>query len=205
MRPSTCLLKYSSTPSMKMATGELDRAQARHQVAVRVCAAALELARREIEEADEVVDDALELLVGDQASESGANLEPVQRADVLERRKRDRREPDLRPRKGRHHEEGQELPAEDLVADRFVEEDSRRQAGRPSLTLVKDALGLEKQGLAEALGADDDELVVPVRTQEAVDLGRAMEEGLVEILCNPDVIRVNSPCAHTFSRGALKA
>ena len=103
-----------------------NRAQARHQVAICVCATALELAWREIKEADEVVDDALELLVGDQASESRANSELAQRADVLESRKRDCREPDLRPRKGRYYEEGQELPAKDLVADRFVEERSCR-------------------------------------------------------------------------------
>ena len=68
-------------------------------MAVRVRAAALELAWREIKEANEVVDDALELLIGDQASESGANSELAQRADVLESRQRDCREPDLRPGK----------------------------------------------------------------------------------------------------------
>ena len=73
------------------------------------------------------------------------------------------------------------------------------KAGGPPLALVEDALGLEEQGLAESLGADDDELVVPVRTQKAVDLGRAVEQGLVEVLCHPDVVRVHGPCAHTFS------
>ena len=48
----------------------VDRAQARHEVAVGVGAAALELARREVEEADEMVDDAVELLVGDQARQT---------------------------------------------------------------------------------------------------------------------------------------
>jgi len=52
-------------------------------VAVGVRAAALELARREVEEADEVVDDALELLIGDQRGECRADLQVAERADVL--------------------------------------------------------------------------------------------------------------------------
>ncbi len=64
---------------MKMATGVLtarSRGTRWPSVSVR---AALELARREVEEADEVVDDAVELLVGDQAREPGADLKPVSR------------------------------------------------------------------------------------------------------------------------------
>ena len=58
---------------------------------------------------------------------------------------------------------GDRLAAEDLVADRLVEQVAARQADRVALALVEDALGLEEQRLAEALGADDDELVVAVR------------------------------------------
>src|SRR4029453_15169577 len=68
--------------------GRANRAQARHQVAICVCATALELAWREIKEANEVVDDALELRGGGEASQSGANFELAQCADVLESRKR---------------------------------------------------------------------------------------------------------------------
>ena len=69
-----------------------------------------------------------------------------------------------------------------------------RQPDRPSL--VEDALGLEEQRLAEALGGDDDELVVPIRGEEAVDLGRPVEERLVEVVRHPDVIGVNRPGSH---------
>src|SRR5437588_6355357 len=96
----------------------------------------------------------MELLVIDQAVDAGANFELAHRADVLERGKRDCREPDLRPRQRRHYEEGQELPAKDLVADRFVEEGSRRQTGGSSLSLVKDEISLVKKGLDDAHGDD---------------------------------------------------
>ena len=174
----------------------LDRAQSRHQVAVGVGAAALELARREVEEADEVIDDAVELLVGDQARQSGAHLKTPHRPEVLEGGQGDRREPGLGPGEGRRREEGQGLPAEDLVTDRFVEEVADGQTGGPSLALVEDALGLEEQGLSESLGADDDELVVSVRIQKTVDLGCAVEQGLVEVLRHADVVGVHRPCAH---------
>ena len=45
----------------------LQRAQPRHQVAVGVGGAALQLARREVEQAHEMVDDAVQLRVADQA------------------------------------------------------------------------------------------------------------------------------------------
>src|SRR5438105_6748070 len=115
-----------------------NRAQARHQMAVSVCAASLEFAWREIKQADEVVDDAMELLVIDQAVDAGANFELAYGADVLERGMRDCREPDLRPRQRGNCEEGQELPAKDLVADRFVEECCRRQPGGSCLLLLSD-------------------------------------------------------------------
>ena len=57
----------------------LERAQARHEVAVGVGGAALQLARREVEQAHEVVDDAVQPRVGDQAAEPGADLEVVER------------------------------------------------------------------------------------------------------------------------------
>src|SRR5436190_21939595 len=72
-----------------------NRAQARHQMAVSVCAAALEFARREIKKADEVVDDAVELVIIDQAGDARANFELTQRADVFESGKSDCRKPDL--------------------------------------------------------------------------------------------------------------
>src|SRR5690348_2661960 len=156
--------------------GCADCAQARNQMAVGVGTAALQLARREIEEADKVIDDAVKVLVGKQPVEGGTDLEVARGARVLERRQRNRRQPQLRPRKRRHREKGQQLAAEDLVADRFVEEGAGRQADRSSLALVEDALRLEQKRLAESLGADDDELVVAARIQEGVDLGRAMKE-----------------------------
>ena len=174
----------------------VERAQARHQVAVGVGGAALQLARREVEQADEVVDDAVQPGVGDQAAEAGADLEVVERVEVLERRHRDRRQPDLRPGQRRGGEQGDRLAAEDLVADRLVEQVAARQADRVAFALVEDALGLEQQRLAEALGADDDELVVAPRREEGVDLGRAVEQRLVEILGHPDVVGIHGPRAH---------
>ena len=174
----------------------VQRAQPRHQVAVGVGRAALQLARREVEQAHEVVDDAVQLGVGDQAGQPRADLQPVGRADVLEHGQRDRREPDLRPRQRRRGEQRDRLAAEDLVADRLVEQVAARQADGVALALVEDALGLEQQRLAEALGADDDELVVAPRGQEAVDLGRTVQQRLVEILGNADVVGVDGPGAH---------
>ena len=54
--------------------GRGDSTQARHQMAVSVGAAALQLAWREIEKAYEMIDDAVELIVCDQACEPGAHL-----------------------------------------------------------------------------------------------------------------------------------
>src|SRR3954469_21914490 len=114
-------------------------------MAIGVRTAALKLAWGEIEQADKMIDDAVQVLVGEKPVEGCADLELVHRAKVLQRRKRNCREPELRPRKGRHREKGQQLPAEDLVSDRFVEEAACRQAGRSSLSLVEDPLGLEKE------------------------------------------------------------
>ena len=90
-----------------------------------------------------MVDDAVELFVCNEAGEAGTDLERTHRAEVFQSRQTDRCEPDFRPRKGRHHEEGEELPTEDLVTNRFVEQGSRRKAGGPTLTLVENALGFE--------------------------------------------------------------
>ena len=170
----------------------------RHEVSVGVGRAALELARGEIEEPDEMIDDAMEPMVVDQAGEPRADRQPVHCADVLEGGEGDGREPQLRPRERGRGEECDGFPAEDLVADGLVEQVAGGQTCRPAVALVEDPLGLEEQRLPEPLGGDDDELVVPVRGQEAVDLGRPVEQGLVEVLCHSDVVGVNGPGAHAF-------
>ena len=63
----------------------------------------------------------------------------------------------------------------------------------------EDALGLEEQRLAEALRPDDDELVVPIQAQEVVDLGRAVQQSLVEVFGDADVVGVHGPRSHTNS------
>ena len=73
------------------------------------------------------------------------------------------------------------------------------QADRPRLALVEDALGFQEQRLPEPLGADDDELVVAVEAQEVVDLGRPMQERVVEVFGHADVVGVHGPCPHTAS------
>ena len=165
-------------------------------MAVDVGGDALQIAGRKIEQSNEVVDHAMQLGIADQAGELGVHLEPAGRADVLERGHGDRREPHLRPRERRSREERYRFAAEYLVADRLVEQVAARQADRVSLALIQDALGFEEQGLAEALGADDDELVVPARGEEGIDLGRSVQQRLVEIVRNTDVIGVDSPRAH---------
>ena len=112
-------------------------------------------------------------------------------------------EPDLRPRQRRGREQGDRLAAEDLVADRLVEQVAARQADRLALALVEDALGLQQQRLAEALGADDDELVVAPGREERVDLGRAVQQRVVEVLGDPDVVGVHGPRAHRPPSGCL--
>src|SRR5262249_62319072 len=114
-------------------------------------------------------------------------------AHLLEGGEGDGREPELRPREGGGREEGESFPAEDLVADGLVEQVPARQALRATFPLVEDALGLEQERLPKPLGRDDDELVVAVPRQEAVDLGRAMEQRRVEVLRHADVIGVNGP------------
>ena len=110
-----------------------DRAQARHQMAVGVGAAALQLARGEVEQANEVVDDAVQLFVGDQAGQAGTDLELAHRAEVLQRRQRDRRQPDLRPRQRRHAKKARSSRLKILspigLSSRLP---AGRQAARPS-------------------------------------------------------------------------
>jgi len=71
-----------------------------------------------------------------------------------------------------------------------------RQAGRPSVALVEDALGLEEERLAEALRPDHDELVIAIEIQEAVDLRRMVQESVVEIFGDANVVGVHGPRAH---------
>src|SRR5439155_25553433 len=106
---------------------------------------------------------------------------------------------ELRPGQGRCGEEGQGLLAEDLVADRLVEEVAGWQARRPPVALIEDALGLEEKRLAEALRADHDELVIAIEIQEAVDLRRVVQERVVEIFGDANVVGVHGPRAHTHS------
>ena len=142
--------------------------------------------------------------VVDQAGEPRVDRQPVRRADVLEGGEGNGREPQLRPRQRGRGEECDGFPAEDLVADGLVEQVAGGQTSRPAVALVEDPLGLEEQRLPEPLGGDDDELVVPVRGQKAVDLGRPVEQGLVEVLCHSDVVGVNGPGAHAFPQGWLR-
>src|ERR1700722_16603756 len=72
-----------------------DRAQARHQMAVSVGAATLELARGEFEQSDEMVDDAVELFVPNEAGQGRTDLELAHRAEVFQSRESNRREPDF--------------------------------------------------------------------------------------------------------------
>ena len=72
-----------------------DRAQARHQMAVGVGAATLQLARGELEQANKVVDDAMELFVRNEAGQAGTDLEVTHGAEVFQRRQGDRCEPDF--------------------------------------------------------------------------------------------------------------
>src|SRR5262249_6001379 len=53
----------------------------------------------------------------------------------------------------------------------------------------------------EPLGADDNELVVSVQVQEGVDLGRSVQERVVEIFGDADIVGVHSPGSHTISLG----
>ena len=146
-----------------------------------------------------MVDDAVELLRRSIRPVSlGPTFSPSAAPRCLRTASGDRGEPQLRPRQRGRREERQRLPAEDLVADRLVEQIAGGQTCRPRLALVEDALGLEEQCLPESLGPDDDELVIPVGAQEVVDLGRPVEQGLVEVLRHADVVGVHGPRSHAF-------
>jgi hypothetical protein len=129
---------------------------------IRVRAAALQISRREVEEAHEMVNHSVKLLIRDQPAERSADLEVAHRTNVLQRGKRDRRQPHFRPGKGRDYEQRQLFAAEDLVTDGFVEKHRGRQANGPPFSLIKDSLRLEEERLAEPFSSNDDELVIPV-------------------------------------------
>ena len=92
-----CLLKYSSTLSMKIATGvSMARSRGRRRLLVSLthlnscCAAGREV--------HEVVDDAAQAVVGDERVQPAADLQIGDHVEGLEGRHRDRHEPDVRPR-----------------------------------------------------------------------------------------------------------
>ena len=68
--------------------------------------------------------------------------------------------------------------AEDLVADRLVEQ-AVAAADTPRAP-AGDALRLQQQRLAEPLGGDDDELVVAVRGSGSFDPGGLVQRGLAK-------------------------
>src|SRR3989442_9467042 len=146
-----------------------------------------------------MIDPAAQALVGDQAGQLRGHPQAIGPTEMLERRRGDRREPELRPGQGRGGEEGERLLAEDLVTDRLVEEVTGRQARRAAVALIENALGLEEQRLAEALRADHDELVIAIEIQEVVDLRRVVQESVVEIFGDANVVVVHGPRAHTHS------
>src|SRR4029453_11633192 len=95
----------------------IERAQPRQEMAVGVAGGALHLDGGEIEKPNEMVNDAVQSLVGHQARQLRSDFQAVGPANMLERRRRDGREPQLRPRQRRGGEEGECLLAKDLVAD----------------------------------------------------------------------------------------
>ena len=109
-----------------------------------------------------MIDDAVQLLVGDQARQPRVDLKSLGLAEMFENRHRDGSEPHLGPWKRRRRKEGESLLAENLVADQLVEEIAGGKTCRPSPALVQDALGLEQQCLPESLRPYDDELVIAV-------------------------------------------
>jgi hypothetical protein len=173
---------------------DLDGAEPRHEVPVGVVRAALQVARRKVEQADEVVHHAAQVAVGDEAGEARAHLEAVRPVEALQRRERDGREPDLRPPQRRTGVELDGLLAEDLVADRLVEQLVVRQAG-DATPLRQHALGLEQKRLAEALRAHHDELLA-AGAQELLDLRRPVQDRRVEVLGDANVVGVYGPGAH---------
>jgi hypothetical protein len=176
----------------------VNRSQAWGQVTVSVTGAALKVARWKIQKPDEVIDHAVQLFIGDQARQPWVDLEPIDLVEMFEDGHRNGGEPHLGPRKRRRRKEGEGLLAEDLVADQLVEEVAGGKTCGPSSALVQDALGLEQQGLAESLRSDDDELVVPVQAQEVVDLGRAVQQSLVEVFGDADVVGIHGPRSHAL-------
>src|SRR2546426_4614679 len=91
--------------------------------------------------------------------------------------------------------EGDHARVEDLVADRLVEEPVVPNAGRRAVA-VGDALRLQEEGLSEALGRRDDELVAPLLFEEALDPRGAVEEGGIQVVGDLDVVGINRPGTH---------
>src|SRR5262249_8741798 len=87
--------------------------------------------------------------------------------------------------------------AEDLVADRLVEEAVLRQAH--GTLLQRDAFRLQQQGLAEALGRDDDELVAALRTQERIDAGRQVQLAGGQVVRALNAFGIHRPGPHAPS------
>jgi hypothetical protein len=149
----------------------------------------------EVEEIDEVVDDAAQVRVHEERVELRIHLQAVDHAEALQDCHRDRDEPDALPVVRRLAVEGDHAGVEDLVADRLVEEPVGGDAGGRAVA-VGDALGLEEEGLPEALGGGDDELIAPFLLEEVLDPRGAVEKRRVEVVGDLDVVGVNRPGAH---------
>jgi len=85
-----------------------------------------------------------------------------------------------------------ELRAREFEAQGMSAEEARRAA----LALIQNTLCLQQKRLPEALRADDDEFVITSWGEECINLGRSVEQRLVEILRNTNVIRIDSPSSH---------
>src|SRR5262245_43391255 len=122
----------------------------------------------EIEQVDEVVDDAVQIGVHDDGVELRVHLEAVDHAEALEDRHRDRDQPDTLPVIGRFAVKSDHAGIEDLIPDRLVEKAIARNARRGAIA-VGDPFRLEQQGLPEALCRGDDELIAPLLLEEVLD------------------------------------
>jgi len=144
----------------------------------------------EVEQVDEVVDDAAQVGVRDERVELRIDLEAGDHAQALQDGHRDRDQPDALPVVRRLAVEG-----DHARVNRLVEEPVVRNAGRRAVT-VGDALRLQEEGLSEALGRRDDELVAPLLFEEALDPRGAVEEGGIQVVGDLDVVGINRPGTH---------
>ena len=172
-----------------------DRAQAGDQLVVGVVRRPEEVAAIEVEQVDEVVDDAREVRVPEERVELRVDAQALGHVQTLERRRRDRDQPDPLPVVGGLAVERHHRGVEDLVADRLVEEPVLRDADRLAVA-VGDALGLEEEGLPEPFRRSDDEAVAALELEEALDPRRAVEEGGVQVVGDLDVVGVYGPGPH---------